>query len=363
MCSIHLYFLLSKFAKRTINKVLQLCELLIGLREKSIILKKEEYVTQHKKCSHDRDCDDLRREFEQLQVKEELFKTMAESSVDWDVWYAVDGKSIYITPSCEKITGYPRIFFYNNPEFITSIVHPDDLGIFQEHRRLHYVTATGPSEVTFRILHKNGEIRWIWHQCQSVFSANGTWLGRRTTNRDITALKQAEKELQRLSTTDPLTGAYNRRMFMDLLTKEQQRADRYGDPFSLLMFDIDHFKAVNDQYGHDAGDRVLVEIVRLSMETIRQTDALARWGGEEFMVLLPKTDGAMARTMGERLRQGIAGHAFTNSCHLTISVGFTGLEQTDTIDSLLKRVDEAMYKAKKSGRNLVVEANNSEKDY
>ena len=321
-------------------------------------------MTQHKKCSsHDRDCDDLRREFEQLQVKEEFFKTMAESSVDWDVWYAVDGQSIYITPSCKKITGYSRDFFYNDPNFITSIVHPDDLGGFQEHLQLHYMKATDPAEVTFRILHKNGEVRWIWHQCQAVFSANGTWLGRRTTNRDITALKRAEKELQRLSTTDPLTGAYNRRMFMDLLTKEQQRADRYGNPFSLLMFDIDHFKVVNDQYGHDAGDRVLVDMAQLSMETIRQTDSFARWGGEEFMVLLPRTDGTMACTMGERLRHGIAEHIFTDGCHLTISVGVTSLEQADTIDSLLKRVDKAMYKAKESGRNLVVEATNSEKDY
>ncbi len=320
-------------------------------------------MTQHKKYSNVGDCDNLRREFEQLQVKEEFFKTMAESSVDWDVWYAVDGQPIYITPSCKKITGYSRDFFYNDPAFITSIVHPDDLEIFQEHLQLHYVKATGPAEVTFRILHKNGEIRWIWHQCQAVFSAKGSWLGRRTTNRDITALKEAEKELQRLSTTDPLTGAYNRRMFMDLLTKEQQRTDRYGKPFSLLMFDIDHFKVVNDQHGHDAGDRVLMDIVRLSMETIRQTDSLARWGGEEFMVLLPGTDGTMACTMGERLRQGVAEHIFTDGCHLTISVGITSLEQSDTIDSLLKRVDEAMYKAKESGRNQVIEANNSEKDY
>ena len=320
-------------------------------------------MTQHKKCSNVGDCDDLRREFEQLQVKEEFFKTMAESSVDWDVWYTVDGQSIYITPSCKKITGYSRDYFYNDLNFITSIVHPDDLEIFQEHRRLHYLKETDPAEVTFRIFHRDGKIRWIWHQCQAVFSANGTWLGRRTTNRDITALKQAEKELQRLSTTDPLTGAYNRRMFMDLLTKEQQRADRYGNPFSLLMFDIDHFKMVNDQYGHDAGDRVLVDIVRLSMETIRQTDSLARWGGEEFIVLLPRTDRVMACTMGERLRQGIAEHIFTGGYHLTISVGVTSLEQADTIDSLLKRVDEAMYKAKESGRNLVVEATNSEKYY
>ena len=319
-------------------------------------IEEENALSQPKKCSPDVDCEDLRQRFEQLRLKEELFKIMAESSVDWDVWYAIDGESIYITPSCNDITGYPRELFYKDPDFITTIVHPDDLEIFQEHRRLHYVKATGPAEVTFRIFHKNGEVRWIWHQCQAVYSSDGTWMGRRTTNRDVTALKQAEEQLQRLSTTDPLTGAYNRRMFMDLLAKELQRAGRYGEPFSLLMFDIDHFKMVNDQYGHDAGDRVLQEVVRLSMETIRQADTLARWGGEEFMVLLPRTDGDMAYTMGERLRKCIAEHVFADADHLTVSVGVTSLGQVDTIDSLLKRVDEALYTAKKSGRNLVVRA-------
>ncbi len=311
-------------------------------------------MSQEKKCSHDTDCEDLRQRFEQLRRKAELFEIMAESSVDWDVWYAPDGQSIYITPSCLDITGYPREFFYQDPDFITTIVHPDDLEIFQEHRRRHYVKATGPAEVTFRILHKNGEVRWVWHQCQAVFAADGTWLGRRTTNRDVTALKQAEAELQRLSTTDPLTGAYNRRIFMDLLTREMQRAGRYGELFSLLMFDIDHFKMVNDQYGHDAGDRVLQEVVRLGMETIRQADTLARWGGEEFMVLLPRTDGDKAHAMGERLRKHVADHTFTDGCHLTISIGVTSFSRNDTVDSLLKRVDEALYRAKKSGRNMVV---------
>ncbi|HHD64023.1 MAG TPA: diguanylate cyclase [Desulfobulbaceae bacterium] len=311
-------------------------------------------MSQPKKCSYDESCEDLRQRFEQLRRKEELFKIMAESSVDWDVWYGTRDQAVYITPSCLDITGYSRDVFYDDPHFISSIVHPDDLEIFQEHRRLHYVKATGPAEVTFRIFHKNGEVRWIWHQCQAVYSSDGTWIGRRTTNRDVTTLKQAEEQLQRLSTTDPLTGAYNRRMFMDLLVRELQRASRYGEPFSLLMFDIDHFKRINDQYGHNAGDRVLQEVVRLSMETIRQADTLARWGGEEFMVLLPRTGGDMAHALGERLRLRIAEHAFVDADHLTVSVGVTSLGRVDSIDSLLKRVDEALYTAKESGRNRVV---------
>jgi diguanylate cyclase (GGDEF)-like protein/PAS domain S-box-containing protein len=297
---------------------------------------------------------ELARTVEQLQKSEHKFKAMAEFSVDWDVWYAVDGQAVYITPSCEEITGYPRDLFYRDPDFIVSIVHPDDMAVFMEHRRDHYVKSTPPAEATFRIIRKDGEVRWIWHKCQAVYSDEGIWQGRRTTNRDVTQQKRVEKQLHRLSTTDALTGAYNRRMFIDLLTREMQRAQRYGAVFSLIMFDIDRFKMVNDRYGHDAGDRVLVEVVEVSRKTIRSTDILSRWGGEEFMVLLPQTDSEKALAMGERLRKAIAHHSFADVDALTISVGVTSLRQLDSIDVLLKRVDEALYAAKNGGRNRVM---------
>jgi diguanylate cyclase (GGDEF)-like protein/PAS domain S-box-containing protein len=297
---------------------------------------------------------ELARTIEQLRKNERKFKAMAEFSVDWDVWYAVDGQAVYITPSCEEITGYPRDLFYRDPDFIVSIVHPDDMAVFMEHRRDHYVKSTPPAEVTFRIIRKDGDVRWSWHKCQAVHSDEGIWQGRRTTNRDVTEQKRVEKQLYHLSTTDALTGAYNRRMFIDLLTRELQRAQRYGVVFSLLMFDIDRFKMVNDRYGHDAGDRVLVEVVEVSRKTIRSTDILSRWGGEEFMVLLPQTDEEEALAMGERLRKAIAHHSFADVDALTISVGVTSLIQRDSIYILLKRVDEALYAAKDGGRNRVM---------
>ena len=297
---------------------------------------------------------ELDQTIEQLQKSKRKFKAMAEFSVDWDVWYAVDGQAVYITPSCEEITGYPRDLFYRDPDFIVSIVHPDDMDVFMEHRRDHYVKSTPPAEATFRIIRKDGEVRWIWHKCQAVYSDEGIWQGRRTTNRDVTEQKRVEEQLHRLSTTDALTGAYNRRMFIDLLTRELQRAQRYGAVFSLIMFDIDRFKMVNDRYGHDAGDRVLVDVVEVSRRTIRSTDILSRWGGEEFMVLLPQTDSDKAQAMGERLRKAIAHHGFADVDALTISVGVTSLCQLDSIDILLKRVDEALYAAKDGGRNRVM---------
>ena len=297
---------------------------------------------------------ELAHSLEKLQESEEKFEAMAEYSVDWDAWHGIDGRYLYITPSCKEISGYSREVFSRDPDFFVSIIHPDDRQRFFDHQKQHHQGASEPAEITFRILCKDGEMRWIWHKCQAMFSEDGTWQGRRTTNRDITALKEAEEKLQRLSTTDPLTGAYNRRMFMDMLSREMTRSGRYGEPFSLLMFDIDHFKRVNDTYGHDVGDRVLVEVVDLSMELIRQSDILARWGGEEFMVLLPQTNPDMALALGERLRQRISEYRFTGAGRLTVSVGVAHQQQFDTIDSLLKRVDTAMYRAKDTGRNRVV---------
>jgi diguanylate cyclase (GGDEF)-like protein len=120
------------------------------------------------------------------------------------------------------------------------------------------------------------------------------------------------------------------------------------------MFDIDHFKVVNDTYGHDIGDRVLVEVVQSAMETIRQSDVLARWGGEEFMVLLPQTTPEMALSMAQRLLENINGYEFTGIGTLSVSIGVVHLQQADTIDLLVKRVDDALYAAKESGRNRVV---------
>lgn len=297
---------------------------------------------------------DLARSLEQLQINEEKFLTMAEYSVDWDVWHGTDGQYLYITPSCEEISGYSRKEFYDSPELFISILHPDDRAKVIEHRQLYYQKPAEAGEISFRIIRKDGEIRWIWHKCQAVFAANGAWRGRRTTNRDVTVLKAVEEQLQKLSTTDPLTGAYNRRMFMDILPREMERTHRYGEAFCLLMFDIDYFKAVNDTYGHDVGDQVLIEIVQLSLEIIRQSDILARWGGEEFMVLLPQTNKEMAFTMGERLRQRIGGHAFPEIDTLTVSVGVSCLTADDTVDKLLKRVDDALYQAKELGRNRVM---------
>lgn len=164
--------------------------------------------------------------------------------------------------------------------------------------------------------------------------------------------------LYQLAITDPLTKAYNRQYLYQRLPNEIERARRYADPLSVIAFDVDHFKKLNDGFGHDAGDMVLRKLVDLTRATCREVDDLVRFGGEEFVVLLPKTDLVGAGELAERLRVAVEGGEFAwSGQHLsvTVSLGVTALGQTaDTDGHLLKRADELLYQAKAAGRNCVV---------
>lgn len=171
---------------------------------------------------------------------------------------------------------------------------------------------------------------------------------------EINVRKEVEKQLQRLATTDALTGIYNRRYFDIQLREFVARAERYQEPLCLLMFDIDHFKRINDEHGHDVGDQILRQVVEIISTHKRQVDVFARWGGEEFVMLLPKTESDKGTTLAERLRQQIESHSFSDHIHLTISIGVAPHRPGDSIDTLIKRADEALYAAKTGGRNQVV---------
>jgi diguanylate cyclase (GGDEF)-like protein len=170
---------------------------------------------------------------------------------------------------------------------------------------------------------------------------------------DITQRKRNEEEIYLLATTDSLTGIANRREFTAILVREMDQTKRYGMPMALAMYDLDYFKRVNDTFGHDVGDYVLQAVTGLVKDNIRATDIVARWGGEEFMVLMPQTDIQAARNTAEKLRRAIAGHHFDQVDNLTVSFGVVAYEPQDDLNSLLKRVDDALYKAKEQGRNRV----------
>jgi diguanylate cyclase (GGDEF)-like protein len=170
---------------------------------------------------------------------------------------------------------------------------------------------------------------------------------------DITQRKRAEREIHLLATTDSLTGIANRREFTAILSKEMGRAKRYATPMSLVMYDVDYFKRVNDSFGHDVGDAVLRAITGIAKDNIRADDVEARWGGEEFMVLMPQSDLQAAVNAAEKLRLAIASHDFDKAGRLTVSFGVAEFEPQDDLNSLLKRVDDALYRAKELGRNRV----------
>ncbi len=175
--------------------------------------------------------------------------------------------------------------------------------------------------------------------------------------RDITERKESEEKLLTLATTDSLTGLINRRRFMEKAEAELDRARRYGRPLSMMMLDIDHFKRVNDTYGHDAGDDVLKTLSRLGLEVLRKVDFFGRIGGEEFSVLLPDTSLEGAVQVAERLREEVENAVMetrSGDLSITISIGVSTLnEEINNLETMLKAADVALYAAKRGGRNRV----------
>jgi diguanylate cyclase (GGDEF)-like protein len=158
---------------------------------------------------------------------------------------------------------------------------------------------------------------------------------------------------QRYATTDLLTGILNRRAASNLLASEYERAVRYQTPFAVILLDIDYFKRVNDTFGHPIGDLVLKEFAEVLAAAIRKTDHVARWGGEEFLIILPQTSLDGAKIIAERIRAMIEAHVYTKSQKLTSSFGVAVYSPGKTMADLLSAVDEALYQAKRQGRNTV----------
>ncbi|BCL75739.1 hypothetical protein JHS3_14750 [Jeongeupia sp. HS-3] len=207
-----------------------------------------------------------------------------------------------------------------------------------------------------RLRRSNGETFWGHLSMSQASGSSGATLLIGIS--DITQQKRLEVELQHRATTDGLSGLANRNHFMEMSNHELVRAQRYGRPLTLMMIDIDHFKLINDEYGHDAGDAAIRAIALLCRNTLRDADLIGRMGGEEFAALLPETPMPMATLVAERLRARIEAYQLLTpdgECiRFTASIGITTLASGDSIvDPLLKRADLALYDAKHGGRNRV----------
>ena len=172
-------------------------------------------------------------------------------------------------------------------------------------------------------------------------------------------LKTLNRQLELMAQTDALTRLPNRHGLNITLEKDLQRARRYRHPLAVIMIDIDHFKHVNDQYGHLVGDKVLIRFGELLKRHLREADSICRWGGEEFLILCFDTDLEHSRQLAERLLAGIRQHRFPGQEHITASAGLATLEPDDTVDSLVQRADDALYEAKHSGRDQACVARTS----
>ncbi|CNC60734.1 diguanylate cyclase [Yersinia frederiksenii] len=173
---------------------------------------------------------------------------------------------------------------------------------------------------------------------------------------DITEQKRLEQALEHAALRDPLTDLGNRRQFFPLVEQAHAQSQRYGQNFSLILLDVDHFKSINDQLGHHKGDEVLILLARTLESIIRECDIVFRWGGEEFVILLPLTDLNGALQVAESIRETIQMICQPNLPQLTVSLGVAQHQVGEDTDSLFKRMDEALYRAKASGRNRVLAA-------
>jgi diguanylate cyclase (GGDEF)-like protein/PAS domain S-box-containing protein len=215
----------------------------------------------------------------------------------------------------------------------------------------------GSTETEGWRLKRDGSRLWANSVITALPDEDGNVRGFVVVSRDITERKRGEDNMKRLATVDPLTGAYNRRQGEALLAAEFSRRARYRLPFAVLMLDIDHFKAVNDRFGHSSGDAVLCELVRICAKVLRSLDIVARWGGEEFLIVLPDIDAGNAMSTAERLRAAIeATEVSVPGCEtirFTVSIGVAEPEN-ESPDELLRRSDVALYSAKTGGRNQVI---------
>jgi diguanylate cyclase (GGDEF)-like protein len=165
---------------------------------------------------------------------------------------------------------------------------------------------------------------------------------------------EVEKRLfKELYVTDQLTGLSNRYKLRDLFEFEKKQILRYNADMSVMLIDIDHFKLVNDNYGHNMGDAVLKKIATLLKESVRESDIVARWGGDEFIIITPKTTLSQSLSLAEALRQRIKKHLFEDVGYLTASFGVTAYKNMDTLEKIIQRADQALYNAKESGRDNV----------
>ncbi|MCW3147697.1 diguanylate cyclase [Stutzerimonas stutzeri] len=256
----------------------------------------------------------------------------------------------FANPAFESITGY-RIaeILGRTPAFLRSGEHDDAF-----YADLYASLGAGrPFHATFADRHKDGHIFHADQTISPVRSRDDRRTHYVSIIRDLTARVHDEQALREAASLDALTGLYNRRGGEGLLERAYIGAREGGAPFCLILADIDHFKAINDNWGHPAGDRVLERVGRLLRACVRSTDGVVRWGGEEFMIILPHCELRAAAEQAERIRERIERTSLPDVGRITLSLGVAQFVAGEAVSTVIERADRALYQAKGQGRNRV----------
>ncbi|OHE10979.1 MAG: hypothetical protein A2513_01425 [Sulfurimonas sp. RIFOXYD12_FULL_33_39] len=260
----------------------------------------------------------------------------------------LDGIITEVSEAFCKISGYKKAELIGKKHDI--LRHPATENSFYE-ELWETITKGKIWHGEIKNLKKDGSYYWVDAIVSPTFNKEDKIEGYSSIRQDITDRKRAQK----LSITDPLTKIYNRIHLEESFKEELNRAKRYKTNFSVILLDIDHFKEVNDTYGHDIGDEVLIDIAKILKQNIRATDILGRWGGEEFLIILPQTDILETGLLAEKLRMAIENNTFDKIGKKTCSFGVSEFKESDeSSKNIVKRADNALYKAKDLGRNRVV---------
>jgi len=239
-------------------------------------------------------------------------------------------------------------------EFFTEKLHPEDYERTMDNMRAHLQGQSDAYEVEYRIQHKDGHYLWYYDRgTVTKRKEDGSPLIVQGIVFDVTESKHIEAQLIELSEKDELTDFYNRRMLFQRLNQLMSEYKRSGQVFSLIMYDIDHFKNINDQYGHMVGDQVLKELSTLVLKEKRDSDQAFRYGGEEFVLLLPKTRKDAALKFARRLMKVIPTLQVEKVKEITVSMGLVSYQGKESVDEVIKRADALMYEAKRAGRNRI----------
>jgi len=319
-----------------------------------------------------------------LLESEERYALAMQGSNDglWD-WNLIKNE-IYFSERWKSIIGYDVDEISSSPEEWFSRIHPEDISMVKSAISAHMEGITHLLEIEYRILHKDGTYRWILCRGVAVFDKNGKVCRLTGSQTDITERKETEKNLEKalidlkfalasekvlldeldkrnkelveLSITDGLTGLYNHRFLQERLEFEFKRIKRYGGNLSCIMIDIDHFKQLNDNFGHQCGDFVLREIAQILRKSSREVDICGRYGGEEFLIL---TSVCLEDTLqfATKLHTAIENYIFKfedKSIHVTVSIGIADYRpDIKNRHEFIERADMALYQAKEDGRNLI----------